>query len=59
MVKIDENYAHEVCNKHVVDGTIEPQIKEQWFVDVNKEFTDGAFGDPGVSEGDTVSLKIS
>ncbi len=33
---IDENYLHRVAINSRGEGLIEPQIKEQWFVDVNK-----------------------
>src|SRR3989344_3521224 len=35
--KIDEAYFHRVATNSRGGGIIEPQIKEQWFVDVNKE----------------------
>ena len=55
--KIDESYVHNVATNERGGGTIEPQIKEQWFIDVNKEFAMGPSKIPGVSEGDTVTLK--
>jgi valyl-tRNA synthetase len=55
--KVDESYVHNVATNSRGGGTIEPQIKEQWFVDVNKEFTMGPSEVPGVTEGDTVTLK--
>lgn len=36
--KIDENYLHRVATNSRGGGMIEPQILEQWFVDVNKKF---------------------
>lgn len=41
--KIDEQYVHNVSTNSRGGGTIEPQIKEQWFIAVNKavEFPDG------------------
>jgi valyl-tRNA synthetase len=43
VVKIDENYLHSVATNSRGGGLIEPQIKKQWFVAVNKEFErDGA-----------------
>jgi valyl-tRNA synthetase len=36
LVKIDENYVHRVAKSYRGGGMIEPQIKEQWFIDVNK-----------------------
>ncbi len=56
--KVDENYTHKVATNERGGGMIEPQIKEQWFVDVNKEFTMGHSEIPGVQEGDTVTLKL-
>jgi valyl-tRNA synthetase len=35
--RIDENYTHRLATNSRGGGTIEPQIKEQWFIDVNKE----------------------
>ena len=37
LVKTDENYMHNKAVSQRGKGTIEPQIKLQWFVDVNKE----------------------
>lgn len=57
VVKIDADYMHSVATNSRGGGMIEPQIKEQWFIDVNKEFTMGPSSIPGVDEGMTVSLK--
>ncbi len=35
--KIDEDYTHRIATNSRGNGIIEPQIKEQWFVDVNKK----------------------
>lgn len=37
--KTDEHYIHRIATNMRGGGIIEPQIKEQWFVSVNKEFT--------------------
>ena len=37
VVKVDENYVHNIATAERTGGIIEPQIKLQWFVDVNKE----------------------
>ncbi len=37
LVNIDENYVHNVAVSSRGGGLVEPQIKEQWFVDVNKK----------------------
>jgi valyl-tRNA synthetase len=36
LVKVDENYMHRVAKSYRGGGIIEPQIKEQWFIDVSK-----------------------
>lgn len=36
LVKIDENYTHNLATNSRGGGVIEPQIRLQWFVDVNK-----------------------
>jgi valyl-tRNA synthetase len=36
LVKIDENYVHNVALNERGKGKIEPQIRLQWFIDVNK-----------------------
>ncbi|MBI4087977.1 valine--tRNA ligase [Candidatus Kaiserbacteria bacterium] len=43
IVKVDENYVHNVATNSRGGGVIEPQIKRQWFVAVNKsvKFPDG------------------
>ena len=39
LVKIDDNYNHNIATAERTSGIIEPQIKKQWWIDVNKEFT--------------------
>ena len=56
--KIDEKYIHNVSKNSRGGGTIEPQIKEQWFIDVNKEFVMKKSSIPGIKAGDTVTLKV-
>lgn len=36
LVKIDENYVHNIALNDRGKGVIEPQIRLQWFIDVNK-----------------------
>jgi valyl-tRNA synthetase len=36
LVAVKEDYVHNVATSQRGGGTIEPQIKEQWFIDVNK-----------------------
>jgi len=36
LVKVEENYVHRVAVSYRGKGKIEPQIKEQWFIDVSK-----------------------
>ncbi len=37
VVKVDEHYVHNKATSSRGGGTVEPQIKLQWFIDVNKE----------------------
>ncbi len=37
LVKVDEQYTHAKAFNSRGGGAIEPQIREQWFIDVNKE----------------------
>jgi valyl-tRNA synthetase len=53
VVKIDESYVHNVATNSRGGGVIEPQIKLQWFVDVNKKFPP----ETGMFAGRMVSLK--
>lgn len=55
--KIDDKYVHNIATNSRGGGLIEPQIKEQWWINVNKEFTMGPSTIPGVKEGDTMTLK--
>jgi valyl-tRNA synthetase len=36
--KVDENYVHNIAKNSRGGAVIEPQIKKQWWIDVNKEF---------------------
>jgi valyl-tRNA synthetase len=38
VVKKEDNYLHNIAINSRGEGIIEPQIKEQWFIAVNKEF---------------------
>ena len=38
VVKIDEEYVHNKATNYRGGGVLEPQIREQWFVDVNAPF---------------------
>ena len=55
--KVDEKNINKVATNSRGGGTIEPQIKEQWFINVNKEFSMGHSEIPGINEGDTMTLK--
>ncbi len=39
LVSIDENYINRIATAERTGGTIEPQVMEQWFIDVNKKIT--------------------
>ena len=49
LTKVDENYVHNKAVSQRGGGAIEPQIKLQWFIDVNKEVVPW--------KGETMSLK--
>lgn len=55
--KIDEDNVNRVAVNSRGGGMIEPQIKSQWWIDVNKEFTMGPSKIDGIKEGDLVTLK--
>jgi len=57
LVKIDESYEHNIAINSRGKGVIEPQIREQWFVDVKKEFNMPHSEIEGIQTGDTVTLQ--
>jgi valyl-tRNA synthetase len=40
LVKVEENYAHNLATNYRGGGIIEPQVLDQWFIDVNKAVVD-------------------
>lgn len=57
VVKIDEKYVHNIAINYRGGGVIEPQIREQWFVSVNKKFKLQHSAIEGIASGQEVSLK--
>lgn len=57
LVKTDENYTHRIATNSRGGGTIEPQIKLQWWIDVNEEFVLKESRIAGIPSGSTVTLK--
>lgn len=57
LVVKEEPYTHNIAVSSRGGGKIEPQIKSQWFVRVNKEFKMGPSKIDSIKEGDTVTLK--
>ncbi len=55
--KIDETYTHRIATNSRGGGVIEPQIKEQWFVNVNAKFKMQNSKLQSVKNGDEVTLK--
>ncbi len=55
--KIEENYIHNIATAERTGGTIEPQVMNQWFVAVNKEFTIPYSEIAGISSGSKTTLK--
>ena len=48
LVSVDENYVNRIATAERTSGTIEPQIMNQWFIDVNKKIV--ARGDKSLKE---------
>lgn len=57
VVKVDEAYIHNIATNSRGGGTIEPHIKQQWFVAVNKEFTLPHSEIEGIASGSKTTLK--
>lgn len=55
--KIDYDYVHRVATNERGGGLIEPQIKEQWFIGVNRKFVLPYSEIEGIQSGQTVTLK--
>ncbi len=55
--RIDEKYIHNIATNSRGGGVIEPQIKRQWFIAVNKKFVLKHSEIPGITSGSTVTLK--
>ncbi len=55
--RIDEKYTNNIATNSRGGGTIEPQIKRQWFIAVNKKFVLSHSEIPGVPSGSEVTLK--
>ncbi len=57
VAKVDEKYVHNVATNSRGGGIIEPQIKKQWFIGVDKEFVIEHSEIPGIASGSTTTLK--
>lgn len=57
LLDTDTNYTHNVSTNSRGGGVIEPQVKEQWFVAVDKPFTLAASNIDGIPSGSEVTLK--
>ncbi|HYF04809.1 MAG TPA: valine--tRNA ligase [Patescibacteria group bacterium] len=54
--KIDDKYQHRLATNSRGGGIIEPQIREQWFVDVNKKFKIKTGEITGISQGEEIAI---
>ncbi|MSU74367.1 valine--tRNA ligase [Candidatus Kaiserbacteria bacterium] len=54
----EESYIHNIATAERTGGTIEPQIKLQWFIDVNKPFSMSHSEIPGIESGSSITLKM-
>lgn len=57
VVKVDVGYEHNIATNYRGGGMIEPQIKKQWFIGVNKEFVLKDSKIPGIKSGSKTTLK--
>lgn len=57
LVKIEEDYVHNIATSERTGATIEPQILEQWFIGVNKPFIIPHSEIPGIASGSETTLK--
>ena len=55
--KVDDKYVHRIATNSRGGGLIEPQVREQWFMAVDKEFTLAHCEIEGIESGATVTLK--
>ncbi|MDE2173113.1 MAG: valine--tRNA ligase, partial [Patescibacteria group bacterium] len=57
LVAKEEPYTHNIATAERTGGIIEPQIKLQWFVDVQRPFVMGHSEIPGIESGSAITLK--
>ncbi len=57
LIDIDSEYIHNLATNERGGGIIEPQIKKQWFIDVNKNFKIKDSKIKGIKEDEEVNLK--
>lgn len=57
LVKIDEDYIHNIPTSERTGAVIEPQIMEQWFIAVDKPFEIKKSEIPGIKDGEKITLK--
>jgi len=55
--KIEDNYVHNIATAERTGGSIEPQIMEQWFIAVDKQFTIPHSEIRGIKSGSKITLK--
>ncbi|MBI2109293.1 MAG: valine--tRNA ligase [Parcubacteria group bacterium] len=55
--KVDENYVNRIATNYRGGGVIEPQIRKQWFIGVNKKFKLRNSKLKGIKSGQEVTLK--
>ncbi len=57
LVEKEEDYVHQIATAERSGAIVEPQIKLQWFIDVNKEFTIPRSEIDGIPSGSKTTLK--
>ncbi len=57
VAKVDEKYVHNIATNSRGGGIIEPQVKKQWFIGVDKEFVIEKSSITGIESGSATTLK--
>lgn len=57
LLEKEEEYTHNIATAERTDGLVEPQIMNQWFIAVNKEFILEHSNISGIKSGSKVTLK--
>lgn len=57
LIRIEDDYIHQLATAERSGGIIEPQIMKQWFIDTDRKFPMPSNDIDGLTEGEMVTLK--